>query len=186
MLRVLLVGGILSVVVLAGCETTPATLPSSLTNVRVSTTFDPEATFPTGAYGFLHMQPEPQGALQIDFAEVDNRVRNALYKSLKQKGFKYSDKKDLNYLVSYRVLIEPEYEMEILNPFDEDWKAVAKMKEHAKGALVVKIRKLPSADAVWIGIFDATVLMGQESTKEEKDAGMAYIVGSLMKTFPPK
>ncbi len=186
MLRVLMVGGILSVVLMAGCETTPATLPSSLTHVRVSTTFDPEATFPTGAYGFLHMQPEPQGALQIDFAEVDNRVRNALYKSLKQKGFRYSDTKDLRYLVSYRVLIEPEYEMEILNPFDENWKAVAQMKEHAKGALVVKIRKLPSAEPVWIGIFDATVLTGQESSRKEKDAGMAYVVDRLMSTFPPK
>ena len=32
---------------------------------------------------------------------------------------------ELKYLVSYRVLIEPEYEMEILNPFDENWKGGA-------------------------------------------------------------
>jgi hypothetical protein len=185
MLRTLTVGALLSVVLLAGCETVPVTAPRALSEVRVSTTFDPDATFPTGAYGFLHMQPEPQGALQIDFAEVDNRVRNALFKALKRKGFRYSDTQELKYLVSYRVLIEPEYEMEILNPFDENWKAVAKMKEHAKGALVVKVRKLPSANPVWIGIFDATVLMDVELSKEEKDAQMAYIVDRLMSTFPP-
>lgn len=186
MYRALMACLILSALYLTGCGIAAVTAPSSLTDVRVSTTFDPEATFPTGAYGFLHMQPEPQGALQIDFAEVDNRVREALYKSLKRKGFRYSDTRDLKYLVSYRVLIEPEYEMEILNPFDENWKAVATMKEHAKGALVVKIRKLPSAEPVWIGIFDATVLMGQELSREEKDASMTYIVGRLMSTFPPK
>jgi hypothetical protein len=186
MRRALIACSILSNLYLAGCGTAPVTAPGSLTDVRVSTTFDPEVAFTTGAYGFLHMQPEPEGDLQIDFAEVDNRVREALYHSLKRKGFRYSDTEDLKYLVSYRVLIEPEYEMEILNPFDEDWKAVARMKEHAKGALVVKIRQLPSAKPVWIGIFDATILMGQELTAEEKDANMAYVVGKLMSTFPPK
>lgn len=186
MVRALIVCMILSLLCLAGCVKAPVTSPRSLTDVRVNTTFDPEITFTTGAYGFLHMQPEPQGALEVNFAEVDNRVREALYKSLKRKGFRYSDTNNLKYLVSYRVLIEPEYEMEILNPFDEDWKAVATMKEHAKGALVVKVRQLPSAKSVWIGIFDATILMGQELTAEEKDANMAYVVGKLMSTFPPK
>ncbi|MCG8689223.1 MAG: DUF4136 domain-containing protein [Desulfobacterales bacterium] len=172
-----------------GCVEEPTVvLPTTLTDVRVSTTYDPEATFPkTGSFGFLHLQQEPEGALQIDFAQVDNRVREALNKHLTKKGYKYGQTEDFQYLVSYRVLLEPEYEMEILNPFDENWKAVAKMKDHAKGALVVKVHKMPSAKPVWIGIFDATVMLKDEQalTEAEKDERMSYIVNKLMGSFPP-
>ncbi|MFC1760835.1 DUF4136 domain-containing protein [Planctomycetota bacterium] len=186
MKTVLLTTIIAALGVLTGCATEPATLPPTLTDVIVQTTYDPQATFPKqGTFAFLHLQEEPEGPLSIEFAEVDNRIREALTKVLTKKGYRYGMTDELNYLISYRILLEPEYEMEILNPFDEDWKAVAKMKEHAKGALVVKVHKMPAPKPVWIGIFDTTVMLS-EISEAEKDERVAYVANELMKTFPPK
>ena len=180
---------VVCMMLMAGCageSESTSTMPATFSDVIVTTSYDPEASFSKeGSFAFLVYQAELDPALGIDYAAVDNRIREAIQKELTRKGFKYGITENLRYHVTYEVVVEPQYEQKIINPFDEDWMTVLELKDYAKGALVVKFRNADSPKPIWAGIFNGSTLLGKVS-EQEKEERVAFAIGELLKSFPPK
>ncbi len=161
-------------------------VPDTLSNVIVTTSYDPEASFSNeGAFIFIVCQREFDPALGVDYATVDNRVRMAVQKELMGKGFKYSAIEDPRYHVVCDVVVDPEYERAVLNEYDEDWVTALNQKGYVRGALVITFRNADSPKPIWVGVFNGDILRGEVS-EQEKNERVAFAVGQLLKDFPPQ
>ncbi|MCP4260627.1 MAG: hypothetical protein GY774_24340, partial [Planctomycetes bacterium] len=93
-------------IVFSGCSNHQKTLPSTMSDIIISTTYDPKARFPaTATCAFLRKSPEQEGLIP-EAESIVKRIRKALQDGLKNRRYKISKGEEIDYLIDYRVVAQ--------------------------------------------------------------------------------
>lgn len=174
-------------IVFNGCSSHKQTPPSTISDIVISTTYDPKAKFPdTATYAFLRMDPEKEG-LPPEAESIVKRLREALQSGLKSKKYKISKGGEIDYLIDYHIVVQRNVEIlaERIQISGQEWLSVVGIPDDfIKGSLVVDVIDVKSLKPVWRGVCNANIALAPVS-KQEKETRARYAVRQLLKTFPP-
>ena len=174
-------------IIFSGCSGRQQEAPGTISDIVISTTYDPQAKFPrTATYAFLRLKPEQIG-LPPEALYIVKRLRNAIQDELKNKKYKLSESGEIDYIIDYRIVAE--HNIEILDERSRfsglEWlSVVGSPNNFIKGALVIDAIEVKSLKPVWRGVCNANIASAPVS-EEEKQARSRYAVKELLKTFPP-
>jgi hypothetical protein len=186
--RILILLVVVANIIFSGCSGHQQKAPSTISDIVITTTYDPQAEFPrTATYSFLRLKPEQIGLPPEAFYIVE-RLRNAIQDELKSKKYKLSERGKIDYIIDYRIVAE--HNIEILDERSRfsglTWISVVGTPDNfVKGALVIDAIEVKSLKPVWRGVCNANIASAPVS-EEEKQARSRYAVKELLKTFPPK
>jgi hypothetical protein len=174
--------------VVGGCNLkNNATVPQTLSNVAVRTSYSPDAKFPRGSkYAFLNFASVAEQGTEA--AMIDKRIQTALSNELKKKGYKPGEYEQVNFLVAYTLGLQ--HQIDVLvgksKVQGNEWiAAVVVPNDYVSGALLVQIVDAKSMEPVWLGAFNADVALASVSERQKQER-VAFAVHELLKTFPPK
>jgi hypothetical protein len=175
-------------IVVGGCNLEKkATVPQTLSNMTVRTSYSPDAKFPKGSkYAFLKFAYDSDQGTEAGM--IDRRIQTALSDELKKKGYKPGEYGDVRFLVAYTLGLQ--HQIGILvgksKVQGNEWiAAVVVPNDYVSGALLVQVIDAKSMEPVWLGVFNADVALASVS-EQQKQERVAYAVHALLKTFPPK
>ena len=183
---VMLICGLLAIVTIGGC-TKALEQPASMLDIKIVTTYAPQAAFPASAsYAFLRQRPE-QEAGSDEAKVIIRRLRDAIKDELASKRYKQA-KGEIDYIVDYQLVAQ--YSMSILAERTEiegeDWISVIGVPDDfVQGALVIDIIDTATLKPVWRGLCNANIALAEVSD-EERNHRARYAVQQLLKTFPLK
>lgn len=179
---------LVAVMFVIGCSSPEISSPATMTDLKVSTSYDPQAQFPRSAtYAFIRQRPENE-ALTAEAKVIIRRFRDTLQEGLASKRYKINDITDVKYLVDYQIVAEQNITLiaERSQSKGQEWMTVVGVPDSfIKGALVVDIFDVNQLKPVWRGVCNANVASAPVS-EEEKANRAKYAVQELLKTFPPK
>ncbi len=172
---------------MAGCNETQR-LPETLSDIVVSTAYDPQVQFPNSAtYDFLRRNPEDEG-LPPEAELIVRRLRQALEKELGSKGYHTNANKEVDYLVDYQIVAQHNVSViaERSQTPGREWMMVVGVPDDfIQGSLVVDIIDMEKLMPVWRGVCNVNIAFDAVSEKD-KQIRAKYVVSQLLKTFPPK
>ncbi|MHC4552286.1 MAG: DUF4136 domain-containing protein, partial [Planctomycetota bacterium] len=144
------------VLIVTGCQEPHATPPTTYSDMKIGTTFDPQTVFPkTANYDFIRVSPDEEG-LSPEAVAIVNRVRKALAAELKAKG--YSEKSqtgEVDFFVDYELVAQHNVTIlaERAQAAGEEWITVVGMPDDfIEGALVVDVIDYTNLRTVWRGV----------------------------------
>jgi hypothetical protein len=178
----------LTVLAVSGCAASKkAEMPQTLSNVSVRTSYSPTVKFSAGSkYAFVNFASDSD--LGTEAALIGQRVQTALTNELKKKGYKPSEYTDISFFVAYTGRIQQQINILAAKSKIQgnDWiSAVVVPNDYVSGALLVQIIDAKSMEPVWLGVFNADIMLSFVSEQEKKER-VGYAVHELLKTFPPK
>ena len=90
MKKIFILSIVVTNIVFNGCTNNQQTLPSTMSDIVISTTYNPKARFPdTATCAFLRLDPEKEG-LPPEAESIAERIREALQDGLENKKYKIS------------------------------------------------------------------------------------------------
>ena len=187
MTRVIVLFIMITSFVFSGCSSNQQAPPSTISDIVVSTTYDPQAKFPnTATYAFLRMNPEQEG-LTPEAVSIMKRLRKAIQGELNKRKYKISKGGEIDYLIDYHIVAT--HTVEILAQRTQlsgrEWLSVVGIPDDfIKGSLVIDAIDVKSLKPVWRGVCKANIALASIS-EEEKQKRAKYAVKQLLKTFPP-
>ena len=174
-------------IVFSGCTNHQQILPSTISDIVISTTYNPKARFPdTATCAFLKKDPGQEGSVSEAVA-IAQRIREALQDGLKKKQYRISKGEEIDYLIDYRIVAQQNVKIlaERTRISGQEWLNVVGIPDNfVKGSLVVDVIDVKSLKPVWRGICNANIALATVS-EEEKQTRAKYAVRQLLKTFPP-
>ncbi len=183
---------ILSIVLAAfvfvcGCASEKNTsMPETLSNVAVRTSYNPDAKFPKGSkYAFVTFASDIDKG--PEFALIEKRIQTAMDKQLKEKGFKPAENKGVDFFVAYTIGLQHEINVLAAQSKEKgnEWINVLVIPDdYVNGAVLVKVIDARNMEPAWLGIFNADITL-KTISEEQKQQRAAYAVKELLKTFPP-
>ena len=186
--RMMIVLWVIAAMFIAGCSTPTIEQPATMTDLKVSTSYDPAAKLPRSAtYAFIRQRPENE-TLSAQEQVIVRRVRDALQEGLASKGYKTGNITEVYYLVDYQIVAEQNISIiaERSRSGGQEWMTIVGVPDSfVTGALVVDVFDVNSLRPVWRGVCNANIATAPVS-EEEKINRAKYAVQELLKTFPPK
>lgn len=174
-------------ILFSGCSSRQQTLPSTISDIVVSTTYNPKVRFPdTATYAFLRVDPAKEG-LPPEAESIAKRVREALQYGLKNKKYKISKGEEIDYLIDYRIVAQQNVKIltERTKISGLEWLSVVGIPDNfIKGSLVFDVIDVKTLKPVWRGICNANIALSPVS-EQEKETRVKYAVRQLLRTFPP-
>ena len=174
-------------IVFSGCTSNQQTLPSTISDIVISTTYNPKARFPdTATCAFLKKDPGQEG-LVSEAVAIAQRIREALQDGLKKKRYRISKGEEIDYLIDYRIVAQQNVKIlaERTQISGQEWLTVVGIPDNfIKGSVVVDVIDVKSLKPVWRGICNANIALAPVS-EQEKQTRAKYAVRQLLKTFPP-
>ena len=164
-----------------------SSVPQTLSNVSVRTSYGPTAKFSAGSkYAFVKFASDSDQ--DGEAAMIGQRIQTSLSAELKKKGYKPGEYGDVRFLVAYT--LQAQHEINILvgksKAAGNEWiSALVVPNDYVSGALLVQISDAKSMEPVWLGVFNADIALASVS-ESEKQVRVRYAVHELLKTFPPK
>ncbi len=180
---------ILAVMMVAGgCQLEKKdTMPQTMSNVSVVSSSSPAAKFPAGSqYAFVTYASEQEQPEEI--IKIDQRIQKALAAELKKKGYKPGSYSDIDFYAAYTFGIQREMDILIAKSKEQgnEWiSIVAAANNYVNGALLVQVVDAKTMEPVWLGVFNADILLDavDEQTKQER---VQYAVRQLLQSFGQK
>ena len=173
---------------ITGCSSSQKPVPATISDIVVSTTYDPEAKFPRMAYyAFLRKRPEREG-LPPEATLIVRRIRDSIKHELKSKGYQTYKDHEIDYLVDYQIAMQ--HNISVLAERSEiagqEWISIVGIPDDfVQGALVLDVIDVNTLKPVWRGVCNADIVLAPVS-EEEKELRVRYVIQQLLKTFPPK
>ncbi len=187
MKKIFILSIVVTNIVFNGCTNNQQTLPSTISDIVISTTYNPKARFPdTATCAFLRLDPEKEG-LPPEAESIAERIREALQDGLENKKYKISKSGTIDYLIDYRIVAQQNVKIlaERTQISGLEWLTVVGIPDNfIKGSLVVDVIDVKSLKPVWRGICNANIALAPVS-EQEKETRVKYAVRQLLKTFPP-
>lgn len=179
---------LVAIIVVSGCSSEKkVTVPQTLSNVCVRTSYSPAAKFPVGSkYAFVKFASDSD--LDGEAAMIDQRIQKSLSAELKKKGYKSGEYGDVGFFVTYTLGLQQE--MDILvgksKVQGNEWIGVLVIPDdYVSGALLVQIIDAKNMEPVWLGVFNADVALASVNEREKLER-VGYAVHELLKSFPPE
>ena len=174
-------------IVFSGCSSHQQVLPSTISDIVISTTYDPKAKFPNSAtYAFLRKDPEQEG-LPPEAESIVKRLREAIQDGLKSKKYKISKDGEIDYLIDYHIVATRNVEIlaKRTQLSGQEWLSIVGIPDNfIKGSLVIDAIDVKSLKPVWRGVCNANIALASVS-EQDKQTRARYAVRQLLKTFPP-
>jgi len=174
-------------IVFNGCTNQQQTPPNTMSDIVISTTYNPKARFPnTATFAFLKKDPGQEGLISEAVA-IAQRIREALQDGLKKKQYRISKGEEIDYLIDYRIVAQQNVKIlaERTRISGQEWLNVVGIPDNfIKGSLVVDVIDVKSLKPVWRGVCNANIALAPVS-EQEKETRARYAVRQLLKTFPP-
>jgi hypothetical protein len=173
-------------IVVSGCSSEKkADVPQTLSNVSVITSCGPSAKFPVGSkYAFVKFASDSD--LDGEAAMIDQRIQKSLAAELKKKGYKPGEYGDVSFFVAYTLQVQQEIDILVgKSKVDgNEWiAALVVPNDYVSGALLVQIIDAKNMEPVWLGVFNADVVLASVSEREKLER-VGYAVHELLKSFP--
>jgi hypothetical protein len=174
-------------ITLGGCISENKTVPQTLANVNVKTSYSSAAKFPSGSnYAFVTFASDEGRGDVAD--QIDRRIQKALSDELKKKGYKPGEYSDINFFVAYTFGLQQQFDvlMGKSQVQGNEWiSVVTTANKYVNGALLVQIIDAKSMEPVWLGVVNADIRLVSVSEQAKRER-VGYAVRELLKAFPPK
>jgi hypothetical protein len=174
-------------VFLGGCLMQKDKTPQTLSGATVRSSYSPSAKFPAGSkYAFVNFASDQE--LTGEAAQINQRIQTSLANEFNKKGFKPSQYTDIDFFVVYAIGLQHQIDVLVAKSQVQgnEWiAAVVSAEDYVSGALLVQIISAKSMEPVWLGVFNADIMLVSVSEREKQER-VRYAVRQLLQTFPPK
>lgn len=174
-------------ITLGGCHSENKTVPQTLSNVNVTTSYSSAAKYPAGSsYAFVTFASDEGRGDTAD--QIDRRIQKALSDELTKKGYKPGAYAGINFFVAYTFGLQQQIDVLIgkSRVQGNEWiSVVTTAKDYVNGALLVQIIDAKSMEPVWLGVVNADIRLVAVSEQAKRER-VEYAVRELLKAFPPK
>jgi hypothetical protein len=171
-----------------GCSLDKQTaVPQTLSNVSVRTSCDPAAKFPAGSkYAFVQFAEEE--VQEPEVVLIEKRIEMAVSGELKKKGYKPGEYNEISFFVVYSLTLQ--HEIDVLvgksKVQGNEWiSAIVVPNDYVSGALLVQILNPKTMEPIWLGVFNADIVIASVSEREKQER-VDYAVRELLRQFPPQ
>ena len=162
---------------------------AACSSVQVMVDFDPEEDF--GAhrtYAWLPGSPEESGNLAVQSPLIDTRLRQAVDRTLKEKGFEKREQGQPDLYVAYHLSVESKMDVYTVDRYYGNYGYAVSIPEtrvsqYDEGTLVIDVADAREKELVWrgTGIKRVQPSPNPEQTTEAVNKAVAEILAS----FPP-
>jgi len=159
-------------------------------SIRVTVDYDPNEDFSTyRTFAWLPEGPQPTGDYRVDNDLIDSRIRAAVRRSLRSKGFTQVLEGVPDFYVVYHLSIESKLDVYSVNRgyidyYGWGWSVPeTRVREYEEGTLVIDIADPRDKELVWRGVGQGRVR--QQSTPEKTTAEVNAAVAEILAAFPP-
>jgi hypothetical protein len=173
-----------AVMVLSGCESTPGGK-----QVTIRTEYDHNVNFPkVGTYTWLNRPPSIPDDPRINRTNLDLRVRDAVDKDLRSKGYECMGLGyKVDFLVTYHAVLDKGFNASAAGEaygYKSAISGAPANEEVEKGSLVIDIVDPNTKRLIWRGIAQADIdFTASEAVKRER---LYEAVRRILKQFPPR
>lgn len=177
-----------AMMIVGGCDLGQKdTTPQTMSNVSVVSAGSPAAKFPAGSqYAFVTYASEQEQSEEV--VRIDQRIQKALGAELKKKGYTPGSYSDIDFYAAYTFGVKQQIDILIAKSQEQgkEWIGiVAAAENYVNGALLVQVVDAKTMEPVWLGVFNADILLDavDEQTKQER---VQYAARQLLQSFGQK
>lgn len=167
------------------------------TSAQVSQDYEPSANFSKlKNYKWQSIEQEKTGDIRIDNPFLDKRIREAVDRSLSEKGYQSSNQTNYDFYVSYKMSIQRRIESEDfttgvgfgIGTYGRHGgvgiSTGGRVNEYDETLIVIDIINSEDNELLWRGT--STNRMSQHSTPEKTTESVNKIIEKIMAQFPPE
>jgi len=158
-------------------------------SVQVIVDFDPEEDFSNyRSYAWLPGSPEQSGNLAVQSPLIDARVRQAVDRTLKEKGFEKREQGQPDLYVAYHLSVESKLDVYTVDRYYGRYGYAVSIPEtrvsqYDEGTLVIDIADAREKELVWRGTGIKRVQPSPQPEKTTEAVNRA--VAEILASFPP-
>jgi hypothetical protein len=165
-------------------------------SVQVSQDYEPSVNFSNlKNYRWQSIEQEKTGDIRIDNPLLDKRIREAVDRSLGEKGYESDNETSYDFYVAYKMTIQKRIETDNLSTgigfgFGTYGRhggigvsTGGRVNEYDEALIVIDIINAKDNDLLWRG--KSTSRMSQHSTPEKTTKSVNKIIEKIMAQFPP-
>ncbi len=177
---------------LLSCVVAAGLVLAACASVPVSTDYDPAFDFrPYRSFAWLEEKQPLTGDLRLDNPLLDQRLREAIERTLIARGYKKSGGA-ADFVVGYHLSLTQRYDVSTLQShygYGPGWNRVGYgpadtiVTEYEEGTLVIDVVDRAADRLVWRG--QAYGRVRESTTPEEREQRVNRVVESILADFPP-
>jgi hypothetical protein len=167
-----------------------AALAVACTSPKVGYDYDRSADFSRyHTYAWISGAQEPTGDRRLDSSLMDSRIRSAIERALRAKGYLASPGTSSDFLVAYHagmkdLLKGASTQNYIVDRAHGTFTTISDIQPYHEGTLTIDIVDAQSRQLVWQASVKADV--DQNLDPNERDARVTNVVGTMLSHFPPQ
>jgi hypothetical protein len=167
-----------------------AALAVACTSPKVGYDYDRSADFSRyHSYAWVSGAQDPTGDRRLDSSLVDARIRAAIERELRAKGYRTSPDASSDFLVAYHAGMKDMLKGASTQNYIGDrahgtFTTISDIQPYHEGTLTIDIVDARSRQLVWQASVKADV--DQNLDPKERDARVTNIVSAMLSHFPPR